>query len=184
MRIRLCGSAAAAVLLVPLLLEAQALSSPTTGPVIDGYGPVFDIEAPDFPTPVGQVIRAVFDVSEAAAEPGQVNRRIESLARFLNMHARAGVPREQLKLALVVHGTAGKDLLEHTGYRRRFGVENPTLPLLNELMDVGVQVILCGQTQSARGLRREELADGVQLALSAMTAMIALQEQGYRVAAR
>lgn len=182
MRFRSLGATAAAVVLVPAAALGQASPSPVTGPVIDGYGPVYDIAAPDFATPTGPV-RAVFDVAEGAGEPGQVNRRIESLARFLNMHARAGVPAERIELALVVHGSAGVELLDDLGYRRRHGVDNANLPLLRALMDQGVQVILCGQTQAARGLARDELADGVQVALSAMTALVALQDRGFSLAA-
>lgn len=182
MRIRSLGAAVTAVVLVPTVAFAQAPPRPDTGPVIDAFGPVYEIDSPDFATPSGPV-RAVFDVSEGAARPDEVNRRIESLARFLNMHARAGVPVDRMELALVVHGSAGVELLGDAGYRKRHGVDNPTLPLLKALMDEGVQVILCGQTQSARGLGRDELAGGVQVALSAMTALVALQERGFRLAA-
>lgn len=182
MRFRSTGAAAAVLALVPAVVLGQAPASPATGPVLDGFGPVYDVAAPDFPTPNGPV-RAVFDVSEGAAQPGQVNRRIESLARFLNMHVRAGVPVERMELALVVHGSAGVELLDDAGYRQRHGVANANLPLLEALMARGVQVILCGQTQAARGLGRHELVGGVQVALSAMTALVALQERGFRLAA-
>lgn len=183
MRIRSLYRAVAAVALGPGLLSAQALSTPATGPVIRDFGPVYQVDAPDFPTPTGETIRAVFDVAEGAPEAADLNRRIESLARFLNMHARAGVDPASMELALVVHGSAGKDLLGHEGYRRRYGVDNPNLALLNALMDAGVDVILCGQTQAARGLERSELAPGVKVALSAMTALVTLQSRGYRLAA-
>ncbi len=183
MRFRPIHWAALAVLSTPGLGSGQALSTPTTGPIIDNFGPVYRIDAPDFATPSDAVIRALFEVAVAADEPDQLNRRIESLARFLNMHAQAGVPRENLKLALVVHGTAGKDLLGNEGYQKRYGRDNPNLALLNDLIAFGVEVVLCGQTQSARGLPREELAPGVKVALSAMTALVALQSQGYHLAA-
>jgi intracellular sulfur oxidation DsrE/DsrF family protein len=158
--------------------RAQALGPSAPGPVIREFGPVFNIEAPEFVTPRGEY-KVAFEVAQGADSPEQQNRQIESLARFLNMHARAGVPREHLRLALVVHGTAGKDLLDHAGYRRRFGVDNPNYDMIQALGEFGVQVILCGQTQMSRGLARDQLAPGVQVALSAMTALVSLQGQGY-----
>jgi intracellular sulfur oxidation DsrE/DsrF family protein len=161
-------------------LSAQALGPSRTGPVIEGSGPVYTVTDPDFATPTG-MMRAVWEVALATDDPGQRNPRIESLARFLNMHAQAGVPRENLKLAMVVHGTAGKDLLDHAGYRARHGVDNPNHQMIQDLIGFGVDVVLCGQTQMARGLPRDQLAPGVQVALSAMTALVDFQERGYRL---
>ncbi|MFQ5537802.1 MAG: hypothetical protein ACE5GJ_10150 [Gemmatimonadota bacterium] len=73
----------------PEALEAQALSRPEAGPVIQGFGPSFAVQDPDFPTPKDEVLRVVLDVSQGGDDPARVNRRIETVARFLNMHARA-----------------------------------------------------------------------------------------------
>lgn len=161
-------------------LAGQALGPSRTGPIIQDFGPVFEVDAPDFATPLGET-KAVFEVAAGADQPDQLNAHIVSLARFLNMSGRAGVPSENLKLALVVHGTAGKDLLNHEGYRAKYGVDNPNYELIQALRGFGVQVVLCGQTQMSRGLPRNQLAPGVQVALSAMTALLALQNQGYNL---
>lgn len=185
MRVSCCSPAVLLLLLssIPSSLSAQALGPSRTGPVIAGFGPVYEVEGPDFPTDTEAVYRIVFEVAEGAASPEMLNARIETLARFLNMHAQAGVPRENMKLALVLHGTAGKDALDQEGYRRRFGVDNPNRPLLAALADFGVRVILCGQTQMHRGLERDELAPFVDVALSAMTALVSLTSEGYSLIA-
>lgn len=161
-------------------LSAQALAPSRTGPVFERWGPVYDVVDPDVPTP-RRTYRAVWEVALGSDPPEQRNPRLESVARFINMHARAGVPRENMKLAVVVHGTAGKDLLDPPGYRARFGVDNPNHEMLQDLIAFGVEVVLCGQTHVARGLARDELAEGVQVALSAMTALVAFQDKGYRL---
>ncbi len=151
------------------------------GPVIQSGGAVFPVPDPDFETPLDQTFRVAFEVALAADSPDQVNPGLNTVARFLNMHTQAGVPREQLHAAVVVHGPAGKDLLQDGAYRARVGVGNPNLALLGELAGAGVRIILCGQTAASRGLPRESLAEPVEVALSAMTALLVLQEQGYRV---
>jgi intracellular sulfur oxidation DsrE/DsrF family protein len=151
------------------------------GPAIEGFGAVYAVESPSFATPTDLLYQVAFEVALGTDEPDQVNPRIETLARFLNMHAQAGVARENMKLALVLHGTAGKDALGDEGYRRRYGMDNPNAELIQALREYGVRVVLCGQTQVHRGLEREELANGVEVALSAMTALAALQSQGYHV---
>jgi intracellular sulfur oxidation DsrE/DsrF family protein len=60
-------------------------------------------------------------------------------------------------------------------------VDNPNAELIRELTAAGVPVVLCGQTAASRGIPTDGLIDGVQVALSAMTAFLVLQEDGYRV---
>jgi len=153
------------------------------GPVIDQFGPVYDVDSPDFVTPTNMTYRAVFDVAQSPEAADQLNPRVESLARFLNMQARAGLKPGQVKLALVVHGAASKDMLSNAAYKSRLGVDNPNAPLLAALQSKGVRVILCGQTAAYRGYSRQELAPGVEIALSAMTALVVLQSEGYELIA-
>jgi intracellular sulfur oxidation DsrE/DsrF family protein len=103
-----------------------------------------------------------------------------SAARFLNMHARAGVPEENVSAAVVVHGRSGWELLNDVAYRARHGVDNPNTALIRELTEAGVRIVLCGQTAAARGIPLDDVASEVQVALSAMTAFLVLQEEGYR----
>lgn len=154
---------------------------PKNGPVVKAYGPVYPVLDPDFETPTDLEYKAVFDVAAAPHEADAVNPSIETIARFLNMHAQAGVPPNRLHAAIVLHGAAGKDALGHAAYRERFGTDNPSLELMEALAASGVRILLCGQTAGSRGFERAELAEPVELALSAMTALVVLQEQGYRL---
>jgi len=176
-----CCVALAALVAVCANAADSGAAAARTGPIIEQFGPVYEVPRPDFPTPTDLVYRAVFDVAPSPEAVDAVNPRIESLARFLNMHARAGVKPEQMNLALVVHGPAGKDMLSGAAYKARFGVENPNEALLAALRSKGVRIILCGQTAAHKGFGREELAPGVEVAISAMTALVALQSEGYQL---
>lgn len=170
------------LLLVLLLVAVPPLAgqtAPRTGPVIQQFGPTFDVPDPDYPTPLSVPYRVIFDIADAAGTPDGRSSRFETVARFLNMHVKAGVPLENLDVVVAVHGAAGKDLLDHAGYRERHGMENPNAELIRALIDAGVEVTLCGQTAASRGLGREELLPGVKLALSAMTTLVTRQNQGY-----
>ena len=165
---------------VPVGVQTSAAKK---GPVIADFGPVYEVPAPDFETPVDHDYRVVFDVAAAPAEPDQLAPSIETVARFLNMHARAGVPPGRLQAAIVLHGGAAKYALEQEAYQKRFDTANPNLALLSALDAAGVRVILCGQSAASRGFGRDELAVPVELALSAMTALIVLQKDGYQLIA-
>jgi len=160
-------------------LIAQGLAQ-TTGPVIKDFGNVWKLNNLDFKTNTSKTFKAVFDVSYSPNDKSQRNGSLETAARFLNMHVQNGVPLEQLKVALVVHGKASKDLLNSEAYKAECGAENPNEKLLKDLMDVGVQIIFCGQTFTSKGFKKEDLLKGVQLSLSAMTALIQLQDDDYQ----
>ena len=169
----------ASLLLLPLSLVAQ--ERPPAGPVIHSGGAVFPVPDPDFATPPDQNYFLAFEMARPSDDPADLNVVLNSAARYLNMHAQAGVPRNRVDAAVVVHGAAGWELLDPEAYRERHGVDNPNAALIEELAAAGVEVILCGQTAASRGIPTDRLADGVQVALSAMTAFLVLQERGFRV---
>ncbi len=167
-----------------LALAASAgvsAAEPATGPVIDGFGPVYPVPDASMGAPEAGVLRGLFDVAEAPGDPATPNPRIASVARYLNMHARAGLSADRMAAALVLHGEASRAVLDDEAYWERFDTVNPDRKLLEALAASGVPIYLCGQTAGFRGYAPEDLADPVQVALSAMTAVVRLQDEGYRL---
>lgn len=171
-------SALLIALSVSLNLSSQEKSK---GPIVKEYGAVWAIEQPEFQVDTTKTYKAVFDIMNSPEGHDKVNASIETAARFLNMHAQSGVPAEHLKAALVVHNQASKDIISDTAYLKRYGTVNPNTKLIKALQDAGVAIIFCGQSSNARGFPKEDLIEGVQLSLSAMTALIHLQDQEYRL---
>ena len=143
------------------------------GQVIKAYGNVAAVPSAP-PIEASARFQVAFDVA-TAADPGKISRQLESAARFINMHVAAGVPKENLKLAIVVHGGAALDLTRDA----KFGSANPNAGLIAALQEAGVRIQLCGQTAAARDIRADDLLPGVTMALSAMTAHALLQQAGY-----
>lgn len=168
---------AAALLVFSASADAQERRS---GPLIHSGGTVFAVD-PTFETPVDQDFRVAFELAAAAPSPERMNASINTVARFLNMHAQAGVPEERLSGAIVAHGSASFELLDDEAYRAKFGVDNPNAELIRELIAAGQPVLLCGQSAASRGVDPDDLIPGVEVALSAMTAFLVLQDRGYRV---
>ena len=172
--------AATALIGAPLAGQARAepLSTPRDGPLIHGFGAVYDVPLTDLETPPDLEYKVVFEVSQSS-EPGTVNPYLNTVARFLNMHARAGVPLERMHLAVVMHGEAAKDALMVGPYRERYGVDNANAELLRQLSEAGVELYICGQSAQSRGLPHDQLVEPIRMALSAMTALSALHARGY-----
>ncbi|MEM7416025.1 MAG: DsrE family protein [Gemmatimonadota bacterium] len=151
-----------------------------SGPVVHSGGTVFVVD-PNFSTPTDQDYKVAFDIAAPAPSPDAVNSSINTVARFLNMHAQAGVPQDRLSGAIVAHGGASFELLNDEAYRARYGVDNPNGDIIRELIASGQPVLLCGQSAASRDVSADDLIPGVEVALSAMTAFLVLQERGYRV---
>lgn len=158
-------------------VQAQ-MSSFKKGTVIEGFGKSAAVTTHTVSNDAQ--FKVAFDVGQAA-EGGVVNRKFDSLARFINMHVAAGVDRKNIQLALVVHGKASFDLLDNATYQKLHKQDNPNKPLLQALMANNVQVILCGQTAAAYEIDISQLVEGSEVELSAMTAHALLQQAGYTV---
>ena len=159
---------------------ATSQENHTEGKIIKDFGQSFSVENPDIKTDISADHKIIFDVTQSSEDKSVTNKYIETAARFLNMHANAGMKAEQLHVAMTIHGGAWQDVLTNDAYKEKFGVDNPNLELINQLTDAGVDVILCGQTAGARGLNKANTNPNVKFALSAMTALLQYQNNGYR----
>lgn len=149
----------------------------STGPVFDGFGPAADIET-TYPIPEGATFRLAFD-TRVQADAGALNKTLEAAARFYNMHARAGVPADNIELAVVIHGGAVRDVTNAAHYAQSVGGENANAALVGALIGEGVKIILCGQSAAYYNVGNDDLLPGVEMAISAMTAHALLQQAGY-----
>ena len=150
---------------------AQDMSVFKPGPVFAQFGPHAPVEG------IGEVpgdteFSIAFDVAKPADE-GDRNRGFESAARFINMHVSHGVPEENIRIAVVVHGKAVNDLLAKP--------DNTSADMVQVMLGEGVRFIVCGQSAAAYGVTQDDLLPGVEMALSAMTAHALLQQRGYTV---
>ena len=149
-----------------------------SGTIIKDFGKIADVET-DFPIPQDTKFNIVFDTAKPA-KPGAVNRTFDSAARFINMHAAAGVDPIDIKIAIVIHGKAGLDLTQDAFYATKQGEpKNKSAELIKVLQEHGVRFILCGQSAAYYDIDKSVMLPGTEMALSAMTAHALLQQRGY-----
>lgn len=167
--------------LLTLSFPALAMSGPadfSTGPIIDGFGPAATVASAQ-QLPEDSQFKIAFDTAKGS-DGDALNKTLESAARFLNMHGKAGVSVENIDIAVVIHGGAAFDLLSPAAHKaRRDGANNPNTALIAALTVNRVRIILCGQTAAYRDISLDELLPNVELSLSAMTAHAQLQSRGY-----
>lgn len=166
-----------ALFIGPLIFAQETAS----GPIIKVFGKVYQINSPDFEVDTDMHYKVVFDIESSPKDLNELNSSINTPARFLNMQAQSGVPIENMHLALVIHGDAYKDILRDSAYTERFQMNNPNHDLIQALLTSGVEIILCGQTARHRKVSKEDMLPGVQMALSAMNALVQLQRNEYQL---
>jgi len=149
----------------------------TDGPVIFGYGKHAPVQQ-DIKLEKDTVLKVVFDVAKAG-ENEEVNRAFNSIARFLNMHVANGIPKKNIHLAIVVHGSATNEMLNNKKYIAKYDKKNPNIELISTLLKNNVEFIQCGQSAAAHKMPNQDMIEGVDMALSAMTAHAILAAKGY-----
>jgi len=148
-----------------------------TFPKIENHGGVFKLPDATHQPRAGSKI--VVDVTRSA-EPDQLNPAIEKLARFVNIYAGAGKQPATVDIAVVFHGGATLAVLNDEAYQQTHQTKgNPNLELLRTLHHAGVQLIVCGQSLQGHDKKKEDVAVFIDTAVSALTANVNLQSDGY-----
>lgn len=152
-----------------------------SGPVIKDFGQVYQIKNPDLNLQKNKEYKVIFDVYTNTTTKGATNPLINTVARYLNMHAQNGISPKNMKVAFVMHGAAAKDALSNDAYKKQFGIDNPNAQLITALRKAGVDIYVCGQSYKSRGFPIKGISKDVKLSLSALTALIEYQENGYKI---
>jgi len=166
-----------------LVISVQKLSAQEsgTGPILEEFGSVFSIPEPDLLLNSEKNHKILFDIYTDLGGESKINPLLNTVARFLNMHGQTGLSQEQMKIVVIMHGAGAKNALNEEAYRKKFGRSNPNADLLEALERVGVDLYICGQSLYSRGFTPADLAEPVKLSLSAMTALVHFQEEGYQL---
>jgi len=126
------------------------------------------------------VYKAAFAVTRPSRGANDPDGGLTPAARAVNLFASAGVPLDHLKFVVVIYGMeAGPMVLDNAHYKKRFGKDNPALTVIHELTKAGVKVVVCGQALAALGIEHSSVDPDVTIALSALSTMVILQDQGY-----
>jgi len=138
-----------------------------------------EVTAPTFPAPTNLAYKVSWDVTTGPTDPAELVAGFRRPAGFLRQMDQQGVPRKNVKLAIIVHGTATRSLLNNAAYRAATGKDNASIALLEALNEAGVQIIVCGQALINRNVPRADLLPFVKVATSATAARAILAAQGY-----
>lgn len=162
-------------------LSARPLVAQTGEALLREIGGTPAVTDPTFRAPADLTYKMAWHVTEAPAEANGIAAGFRSPANIMRQLESNGVPRRNLRMAVIVHGTATPSLLNNAAYKARTGADNGSVALLTALHEAGVQIIVCGQALINRNVPRDQLLPFVQVATTATSAHVILATQGYVV---
>ena len=148
-------------------------------PVIEGYGGIVEVSDSEFSPDPNQQYKLIFDVTLRASKPENVNAGLDGVARVINLHAYAGVPKENLEVVVAIRQGATYAILDNDYYSNKFEMDNPNLDLVKKLADAGVKMYVCGQNLKRAKISSDSVVDEVKVALSAFTTTTHYRMKGY-----
>lgn len=168
-------------MLLFILLNGVAISSiaqTPANPIIKDYGTINDIDNVYMPDK-NIDYKIVIDLKSPNDKFDELNRGLINVARLMNLHGVAGIKKEQLNVAVVLHYTATPIVMNNIGYQKKYNVDNPNLELIGQLKEAGVEFYICGQSLVARKYDFENVNPDVTIAISMITTVTEYMMKGY-----
>jgi intracellular sulfur oxidation DsrE/DsrF family protein len=123
--------------------------------------------------------KVAIDVYEGIKDSTRINSAVSEIARTYNLLIANGTPEKNLEVAVVIHGGAVDAFFTNEAYMKTFGIENPNLPLIEAMHEQGIKFYVCSQSLGFKNYPPGLMAAPVEIALSAKTALITLDQMGY-----
>lgn len=144
-----------------------------------GVIPVTNVtEKPDPTMQYKLLMEEVIPIKDSAAAK-EISEGLAEVGRIINLHIASGIPKNKLDVVVVVHGPALYALYTNEVYKKKWGIDNPNIVLINELMKNGVKFIACGQAMNFFDVKQEEMVPNIKISLTAQTVLSNYQLKGY-----
>ena len=164
--------------LILIIINLSYSQSPSNL-IIKDYGTIYDMINVIDPKPDLEY-KIVIDLKSASPDPSKINPGFNNVARMLNLHAAGGINPENLDVVVAIHGNATHTVLDNSGYKDKYGVDNPNIDLIRQLSQAGVKLNVCGQSLIARNdANFENINPDISIALSMLTVVTEHQMKGF-----
>jgi intracellular sulfur oxidation DsrE/DsrF family protein len=171
-------------ILFPTLLLAQLppqLEGKMTYPVFDfhQWAGVVKTKAKALDYNKDLEYKIAIDITDKISDSTQIMATLVEAARTYNLNIANGVPKKKLNMAVVIHGGAIQGILNEEAYQAKFGVPNPNIAVIKQMKKEGIKFYVCAQVLAMRQIPEDKVMKEVDLAISAKTALITLDQMGY-----
>jgi intracellular sulfur oxidation DsrE/DsrF family protein len=123
--------------------------------------------------------KLAIDITDKISDSTQIMATLVEAARTYNLNIANGVPKKKLNMAIVIHGGAIQGILNDEAYQAKFGVPNPNTAVIKQMKKEGIKFYVCAQILAFRQVPEENINKEIDVAVSAKTALITLDQMGY-----
>ena len=135
-------------------------------------------EKPDPTITYKLLMEDIFPIKDSLSAK-EINGGMAEIGRIINLHVASGIPKNKLDVVVVVHGQALYALYTHSSYQKKYGINNPNIAMLDQLIKNGVRFIACGQAMQFFDVQKQDLDPRVRVSLTAQTVLSHYQLKGY-----
>lgn len=162
-----------------IYMSAPLFSQDNPELLVKGYGSIFQVpEATVIPDST-MAYKIAIDFHMTPADGKEINFSLDRVARAINLHHSGGVPHNHLDVQVVAYSKGIHTFLSNEAHNQKFGVDNPNHELIEKLHELGVKMVVCGQSIRYQGVDHTELNPYVDVATSYITALTTFQQKGY-----
>lgn len=143
-----------------------------------GVAPVSNVsETPDPNLDYKLLFDFVENNPDSAAH--ELSYGLTEIARRMNLHAAGGIPVKRILPVVVIHSAALNVVKSNAAYQKKYKKDNPNVQLIEQMKKLGVKFIVCGQSMAFTDTKKEDLIPGIDISVSAQTALTMYQLKNY-----
>ena len=152
-----------------------------TGVILEKYGKVYSTEKPETTFDSIKEYKVIFDVFADKAADDEINPQLTAVTNYLKKSLQQGVPIENMKIAVIFHGTATKNVLNNTAYNKLFNIDNPNLALIKKLRSENVELYVDKKSYFGKVYELEDKSPDIKMAFSTQSALMRFESDGYQI---
>jgi intracellular sulfur oxidation DsrE/DsrF family protein len=142
---------------------------------------VLPVEGVDFAPDPKRQYNLVFDLTHFNKDTSNksINGGLTEIARIINLHVAAGIPKDHIHPVVVSHSKALFSMFSNDAYLVKYKKDNPNIMIVSDMMNAGISFIACGQAMNFLDVSKQQLYPGIKVAFSAKTTLSYYISQGY-----
>jgi intracellular sulfur oxidation DsrE/DsrF family protein len=109
----------------------------------------------------------------------EVNAGLKEVARIINLHVASGIPLKKITPVVVVHASAVHVMRTNEAFQKKFKMDNPSIPFMDQMRKIGVKFLICGQAMEFFETKKEDLQPDVKVSLTAQTVLSSYKLKGF-----
>jgi intracellular sulfur oxidation DsrE/DsrF family protein len=109
----------------------------------------------------------------------EINAGLKEIARIINLHVASGIPMKKITPIVVVHAGAVHVMRTNEAFSKKFKMDNPSIPFMDQMRKIGVRFIICGQAMEYFETKKEDLQPDVKVSLTAQTVLSGYKLKGF-----